>query len=303
MHWNVTMWPYGSEFSYDTTGQEEVVVWLLYFGMDKKAEQTVDHILSYMRSLPNWAYMGGADSGDVANGGKWLTSAGTGEGDFGKMHYRAGLNAIPLTEWYRTHPDDFFLLEVATGAHAGQLTNIDETGAPAIYYHVYPHVMEHDAYSGDYGLGFFGISLETASTFVLHKELGSLCYLCDYSSTALATGTTDYLITPRDSYRQRTFIEPLGLLLSADTGVFQSLTLSLAKKTIVVTFAPAAATPDGGLSYSKVRLRADQTSREGLRPPLTNLRVVAPADVGARVRAAFEIRAVAGSMAVTLTWQ
>ena len=24
--------PYGSEFAYDTTGQEEVVVWLLYFG-------------------------------------------------------------------------------------------------------------------------------------------------------------------------------------------------------------------------------------------------------------------------------
>ena len=31
MHWNVTMWPYGSEFSYDTTGQEEVVVWLRHY--------------------------------------------------------------------------------------------------------------------------------------------------------------------------------------------------------------------------------------------------------------------------------
>ena len=42
--------------------------------------------------------------------------------------------------WYRTHPDDFFLLEIATGAQSGQLTNIDETGAPSIYYHAYPHV-------------------------------------------------------------------------------------------------------------------------------------------------------------------
>ena len=32
------------------------------------------------------------------------------------------------------------------------MSNIDETGAPAIYFHAYPHVMEHDAYSGDYGL-------------------------------------------------------------------------------------------------------------------------------------------------------
>ena len=26
-YWSTAMWPYGSEFSYDTTGQEEVVVW------------------------------------------------------------------------------------------------------------------------------------------------------------------------------------------------------------------------------------------------------------------------------------
>ena len=91
--------PYGSEFSYDTTGQEEVVVWLLYFGKDDAAARTIEHILQYMRSLPNWAYNGGAEAGDVANGGKWLVSAGTGRGDSGKMHYRSGLNAIPLIEW------------------------------------------------------------------------------------------------------------------------------------------------------------------------------------------------------------
>ena len=91
--------PYGSEFSYDTTGQEEVVVWLLYFGHDDAAARTVEHVLQYMRGLPNWAYNGGAQAGDVANGGKWLVSAGTGAGDSGKMHYRAGLNQIPLIEW------------------------------------------------------------------------------------------------------------------------------------------------------------------------------------------------------------
>ena len=89
--WSTAMWPYGSEFSYDTTGQEEVVVWLLYFGYDTAAKRTVDHILSYvpfqwiiaisvpaarhpfteytigcldryMRSLPNWCYMGAPTS-------------------------------------------------------------------------------------------------------------------------------------------------------------------------------------------------------------------------------------------------
>ena len=78
--------PYGSEFAYDTTGQEEVVVWLLFFDHDDAASRTVDHVLQYMRSLPNWAYHGGAVAGDVANGGKWFVSAGTGRGDYGKMH-------------------------------------------------------------------------------------------------------------------------------------------------------------------------------------------------------------------------
>jgi hypothetical protein len=95
-YFKVAKYPYGSEFSYDTTGQEEIVIWLLYFGYDDAAKRTVDHILSYMRNLPSWAYMGGAVASDVANGGKWLTTAGTGQGDLGKMHYRAGLNQVLL---------------------------------------------------------------------------------------------------------------------------------------------------------------------------------------------------------------
>ena len=45
---------------------------------------------------------------------------------FFSRHYRAGLNMIPLIEWYRRHPEEgTFLLEVSMGAMAGQLVNID----------------------------------------------------------------------------------------------------------------------------------------------------------------------------------
>eukprot|EP01050_Picozoa_sp_SAG11_P028960 SAG11_NODE_7964_length_1077_cov_0.968303_1_plen_113_part_10 len=57
----------------------------------------------------------------------------------GNFHYRSGLNSIPLLEWYRIYPDDFFLAEVALGAHAGQMNNIDETGAPGMMMHMEPH--------------------------------------------------------------------------------------------------------------------------------------------------------------------
>jgi len=43
-HWATTPYPYGSEFGFDTTGQEEVVVWSLYFGDDETAKKTVDHV-------------------------------------------------------------------------------------------------------------------------------------------------------------------------------------------------------------------------------------------------------------------
>jgi hypothetical protein len=34
-YWKSASNPYSSEFAYDTTGQEEIVVWLLYFGFDE----------------------------------------------------------------------------------------------------------------------------------------------------------------------------------------------------------------------------------------------------------------------------
>lgn len=81
---SVQPYPYGSEFAFDTTGQEAVVVWLLYFatatnGFAADAKRTVDHILSYMRSSPTWAYNGGSRSwGDLGNNGKWQATSGTG---------------------------------------------------------------------------------------------------------------------------------------------------------------------------------------------------------------------------------
>lgn len=66
-----------------------------------------------MRDSATWAYHGGGRSwGDVGNNGKYLATFGTGSQDRGQMHYRAGLNMIPLLEWYRKHPDDFFTLQV-----------------------------------------------------------------------------------------------------------------------------------------------------------------------------------------------
>lgn len=51
----------------------QVVVWNLYYGNTTAASRTVDHILSYMRSSPTWAYNGGSRSwGDAGNNAKYV---------------------------------------------------------------------------------------------------------------------------------------------------------------------------------------------------------------------------------------
>ena len=184
--------------------------------------------------------------------------------------------------------------------------------------------MEHDAYSGDYGLGFFGSSLEASSTFVLHPTLGPLCYLCDLASTAATTPATPtiptvgmaagadaandddddatvYSILPRDAYRSRVYLEPLGLYVQADAGVLQQLDLSLTQRTLTITFAPPAASAAGARTYSSLRLRADKYSRAGLRPG-HNFTVLSPSGVPS-VRGAFEIPVQGeGAITVSLGW-
>ena len=173
-----------------------------------------------MRSSPTWAYHGGARSwGDIGNNGKYLSTYGTGAADRGQMHYRSGLNMIPLIEWYRLrahtqpptslatahvctqahrgvcftvrafvhwcryrrHPEEgTFLLEISMGAIAGQMTNIDpQSGASSMMYHAAMHMLAHDPHTGDYGLGFFGNALESGAYYVVDDALGRLCYLCD----------------------------------------------------------------------------------------------------------------------------
>ena len=238
----------------------------MYFGNMTAAKRTVDHILSYMRSSPTWPYNGGARSwGDAGNNAKWLPSFGTGLSQRGQMHYRSGLNMIPLIEWYRANPDDLFLLEVSVGAIAGQLTNIDADGAASMMWHAPPYMLKHDPHSGDFGLGFFGHSLESGSYYVQDKTLGDLCFLCD-ASTAADGGDAGagVVVTPRDSYRRRLYVEPVALYVEVESGTIATATINIAKKTVVLHFDPVPAAPAAAAAaaapFTKYRVRLTKSS-------------------------------------------
>ncbi len=159
--------------------------------------------------------------------------------------------------------------------------------------------MEHDAYSGDFGLGFFGLSLEASATLVLHPQRGPLCFLCD-----LSTGAADAPLTvlPRDAYRQRVYLEPLGLYLRADTGVLAAVTLHRAAQRVTVSFAPPTATPAGTRTYDVLRLRADKVSQPEARRPGANFRLVEPTAGVVRARGAWELPASEDAVTAVLAY-
>jgi len=285
-HWASTPYPYGSEFGFDTTGQEEVVVWNMYFGNLTVAKKTVDHILSYMRASATWAYNGGSRSwGDIGNNGKYLATFGTGVQDRGQMHYRSGLNMIPLIEWYRANPDDHLLLEISMGAITGQMANIDDDGATSMMWHASPHMMSFDPHSGDYGLGFFGNALESGAYLVQSPSLGWLCYLCDTSNVHQAAGAL--LLTPKDGFRINFFIEPLALYMQAECGTLSSLKFDPTARRIDVNF-----TADPPCHTLRLRLTKTSSARPG-----DHFGVLSPK--APLIRGAFQIPVAASGMETT----
>ena len=129
--------------------------------------------------------------GDIGNNGKYLATFGTSVADRGNMHYRSGLNMIPLIEWYRRHPEEgTFLLEVAMGAISGQMANIDpRTGATSMMMHMVAHSLAYDPHSGDFGLGFFGNALESGAYYVEDPTLGRFA-LCEVGGGGVPTART-----------------------------------------------------------------------------------------------------------------
>eukprot|EP00931_Biecheleriopsis_adriatica_P087861 TRINITY_DN62274_c0_g1_i1.p1 TRINITY_DN62274_c0_g1~~TRINITY_DN62274_c0_g1_i1.p1 ORF type:complete len:1083 (+),score=173.21 TRINITY_DN62274_c0_g1_i1:469-3249(+) len=250
--WNAMEFPYGSEFNWDTTGQEECAVWGAYFNASNLTygslnSRVIDAILAFQPSTWNWAWHGSAEGwGDFSNNGKWMV---TGGWEREGQHYRAGLNSIPLAERFRADPDDTYLLEVAMGAMTGTLTNIDEEGAPSMAFHTHPFVLQHDPNSGDFGLGFFGASMNQGAYVVQRRELGWVCYLCDLELEGglaeneevtrehekLPTAGT-VAIVPRDAYRRRVYLEPLGLELNALAGAVQSVDVNFGKRNVTLRF-------------------------------------------------------------------
>jgi hypothetical protein len=227
--WSSLAYPYGSEMAWDSTGQEEVYGWTTYFGDRAKARVTLDAILGYMPTLPHWGYNGSARRyWDFLYAGK------TRRIERQLHHYGSSLNAIPVLAEFRARPDDEYLLRVGYGGLMGTLTNIDEEGFASAAFHSFPDTLKHDGMSGDYAPNFFGYAINTATYLLQMREFGWQVFGGIFASTG-----TRLTVTPRDAFRKRVYLAPVGLWLTLDAGAFAQFEFDTATNLVRVALRPA----------------------------------------------------------------
>lgn len=92
-------------------------------------------------------------------------------------------------------------------------------------WHGDPSLLRRDGYSGDYGVGLYGYWRSAAAYVDCVSPRGWECMLCDIISTEpLATsGRGAYtpcsgrvVIAPREAFRRRAYVAPIGLTLSVE---------------------------------------------------------------------------------------
>jgi hypothetical protein len=91
-----------------------------------------------------------------------------------------------------------------------------------------------DPYSGDYGTGFWGFAVNTA-TYVAHDP--ALGWLCFGGALEESRGKID--ITPLDAARSRVYIAPAGVWITLDAGRIRRVEFDPHAGAIRLTLDPA----------------------------------------------------------------
>lgn len=144
-------------------------------------------------------------------------------------HYRSALNGLVLLREVTTAGtlgnDVAFLLRTGYAGNFAPLTNIAANGFASASFHSFPDTLAWDAYLGDYGPGFLGMVLGGGTYVVQDTELLStgrvLCY-----GGVMSTSNSTTTVYPRDAWQRRVFIGPLGLLVTVNAGIIDSVSFS-----------------------------------------------------------------------------
>jgi hypothetical protein len=205
--------------------------------------------------MPHWGYNGNARRyWDFLYGGK---AGKTSRVERQIHHYGSSLNAIPVLKQFRKRPDDLYLLRVGYGGLLGGISNITREGFGPAAFHSYPSTLKIDALSGDYGSGFYGYAVNSATYITQDKELGWLVFGGNHSENR---DVVEVKITT--AAKSRVFVAPKKLWLTLDAGTFEKVgyntktgevILSLGSKTSYTPTAYLRVEGGSRLPFKKVR--------------------------------------------------
>ncbi len=229
-HWRALDYPFGSEMPWDSTGQEEVYLWSDYFGYKDKANITLNAILAYMPNIPHWAYNGNARRyWDFLYGGM---AGETSRVERQIHHYGSSLNAIPVLTQFRKTPDNLYLLKVGYGGLLGGISNITQDGFGPAAFHSFPSALQIDGISGDYGSGFYGYAVNSATYLTHDDDMGWLAF---GGNINIKENIVEVEITTAS--KSKIFIAPIDLWLTLDAGAFKKFNYNIVTKQVTITLA------------------------------------------------------------------
>lgn len=239
--WRAKQYPFGSEMPWDSTGQEEIYSWCRYFGYTDKADVTLNAILGYMPTVPNWAYNGAARRYFDApvNGTRWP--------QIGRMtnHYGSTLNAIPVISAIQDRPDDLYLMRVGYAGMDQIMSNIDENGHGSYGFDANPAILQFDPFTADFGVAFYGYARCAGAYAFKSPEFGWLGFGADVT---VKTGSVT--IRPNDGLRIRVWVAPAKLLIELHAGSIAKVVYSPGREEVQLTLEPAS----NGTDLARVRL-------------------------------------------------
>lgn len=205
--WESLAFPFGSEFPWDSTGQEEVFTHSAAYGNYSLASSVRDSVEAYTPVVPNALYAGSARGfWDFSVNGAQPTMA-IGATERGLQHYRSGCASSVLLGAATLWPSDALALAAGYAASLGPLTTINATsGAPSMAWHADPSLLRPDAYTADWGVGASVASQWWGCYVGNDTDVGLTGFGCDVQAAA-----DSWALAPTDPVRRMLLLGPLGL--------------------------------------------------------------------------------------------
>lgn len=215
--------------------------------------KTLNSILGYMPTVAHWGWNGNARRyWDFLYGGKLERV------ERQIHHYGSGLNALPLLEHIRQYSAsplstlDSYILRVGYGGNSGGLSNVDSDGFASAAFHSWPDTLHWDAYSGDYGPNFSGMTLG-AGTFIVQEGSGDGETVV-YGGNAATESDGTVTIEPRDPVRKRVYFGAWGVQIEISAGAIQQVSFNMANSQATITVVDAVTDRQAAASQAVVWL-------------------------------------------------